>query len=281
MKPPPFEYADPATLAEALELIDAAGDDAVVIAGGQSLIPLLNLRLARPELVVDLRRIGELAAFDVGPDGLRAGAMARAIDIEEDTRVGEVPGVASALSFIGHSQIRARTTIGGSIAHADPAAELPALLVALEGTVTLCSKDRGERTVAATDFLVGPLMTARAADELLTAVHLPIHPGRVVIDEVASRPGDFAIVGAITALDLSSGSISEPRVVVFGVSGTPVRVREAELLLDGAAPEPDVMAAAAAAVREHVEPRGDLYGSADYRRHLAATMVERTLRAAA
>ncbi len=277
MKPPPFDYADPRTLAEALELVADAGDDAAVIAGGQSLIPLMNLRLARPELVVDLRHIHELTALEKSPAGLRAAAMVRAATLEQHPAVDSVPGLRPALGHIGHSQIRARTTVGGSIAHADPAAELPALLVALDGEVELTSSARGRRLVPAADFLVGPLMTSRAADELVTAVSFPAHRGRVVIAELAKRPGDFAVAGTICAYASTEGVISDARVCLFGVAGTPVRVGRAEALLDGAAPGPDVFAAAADEVRAGLEPQGDLHGSADYRRHLAATLVERAL----
>lgn len=277
MKPAPFAYADPSTLDDALELLATHGDDATIIAGGQSLIPLLNLRLARPELLIDLRRVDGLRDIDVDSRRIRIGAMVTAAELQEHPSVDSVPGLAQALSLIGHSQIRARTTVGGSLAHADPAAELPALLLALDGQVTLCSRARDERVVAAADFVQGPLMTAREHDEVVTAVTFPVHSGSVVIDEVAPRPGDFAIVGAITAYDASSGAIADPRVVVFGVAGKPVRVHEAEAELAGATPSPSLFAGAGDQVRAHVPAAADIHGSAEYRRHLAAVLVERTL----
>ncbi len=279
MKPAPFDYEDPTTLDGALDLLAASGDDAAVIAGGQSLIPLLNLRLARPELVIDLRHIAALTTVGFDSTELRTGSMVRAADLEEHPSTASIPGLADALALIGHSQIRARTTIGGSLAHADPAAELPALLVALDGSVTMQSRGRGERRVPADELFVGPLMTSRAPDELLTAVTIPRHRGRVVIDEVANRPGDFAIVGAITAYATTAGLIVDPRIVVFGVAGTPVRVRSAEAVLVGATPGPDVFRAAATVVRNELDPVGDSHGSADYRRHLAGVLVERNLAA--
>lgn len=278
MKPPPFDYADPDTLEDALDLLADLGDDAAIIAGGQSLIPLLNLRLARPEVVVDLRRVTGLDRIDVDEQRLEVGAMVKAIELEEHPAARSVPGVADAIAHLAHSQIRARTTIGGSVAHADPAAELPALLIALDGWVTLRSRARGERVVPARDFFIGPLMTSRDADEILTAVTFPRHPGWIAIDEVAARPGDFALVGAVTGLAMNGGVVIEPRVALFGVAGTPIRVPEAEAVLEGVAPGSGVFAATAQAVRDHVSPIGDSHASAEYRRHLAAVLVERLLR---
>lgn len=277
MKPPNFDYADPDTLEGVLELLAEHGDDAVIIAGGQSLIPLLNLRLARPELLIDLRHIVDLFDIDIDGKRLRAGPMVRVVDLEEHPSVSMVPGLESAISYIAHSQIRARTTVGGSIAHADPAAELPALLLALEGSVVLRSRDRGERTVDAADFFLGPLWTAREPDELLTSVTFPSHPGTVVIDEVTPRPGDFALVGTVTAYHVPARTITDPRIVIFGVGGTPVRAPQAEAVLAGAAPGPATFAAAAKTVYEHLTPLGDVHGSAEYRRNLAAVLVERSL----
>lgn len=277
MKPHPFDYADPETLDEVLQLLAEAGDDAVVIAGGQSLIPLLNLRLARPEIVIDPRRVVELSSIDFGERGLRAGSMARAIDVEEHPDVGQIAGLSAALAHIGHIQIRARTTIGGSIAHADPAAELPALLVALGGEVVLQSAARGARTVAADDFFVGPLMTVREPDELVTSVWFPAHNGAVTVVEVAKRPGDFAMVGAVVGYAVANGVVVDPTIVLFGVAGRPLRLPSAEAVLAGAIADRDAFAATKAHVLDNVETSGDAHASADYRRHVAATLVERAL----
>lgn len=281
MKPPPFEYADPESLDDVLRLLAEWGDDALVIAGGQSLVPLLNLRLARPELVIDPRRIPALSVLDFGDRTLRAGAMARAIDVEEHADVDRIAGLRAALAHIGHPQIRARTTIGGSVAHADPAAELPALLVALGGEVVLQSEARGERTVAAADFFIGPLMTVREPDELVTSVWFPAHPGALAVLEVAKRPGDFAMVGAVAGYAQNDGVITDPTVVLFGVAGRPVRVPSAEAVLVGAAATPETFAAAKARVQADADVGGDAHVSADYRRHVAATLVERALAAVA
>ena len=281
MKPPPFAYADPDSLDEVLQLLADVGDDAAVIAGGQSLVPLLNLRLARPELVIDPRRIGELRGISFETTGLRVGAMVRAVDLEEHDSTGQMPGLTRVLSLIGHSQIRARTTIGGSIAHGDPAAELPALLVALDGEVTLKSRDRGTRIVQANDFFVGPLMTDRAPDELVTSIWFPYPGGAIEIDEVAKRPGDFAIVGAIASFGIDDSNITDPRIALFGVGPTPWRAVRAEAFLAGRPVNAETIARAGQAVRDDLDPRGDIHGSAAYRRQLGVTLTERTLGALA
>jgi aerobic carbon-monoxide dehydrogenase medium subunit len=277
MKPQPFDYADPESLEEVLGLLAAVGDDAVIIAGGQSLIPLLNLRLARPELVIDPRRVVELSTFDLGTDGLRAGAMVCAVDLEEHADVDRVPGLAAALRQIGHPQIRSRTTVGGSVAHADPAAELPALLVALGGQVVLQSTARGERTLGAEEFFLGPLMTAREPDELVTSVWIPAHRGAVTVLEVAKRPGDFAMVGAVVGYGIENDVVADPRVALFGVAGTPLRARAAEVTLAGSIPGPESFRQAGDEVRSEINPTSDSHASGDYRRDVAGTLVERAL----
>ncbi|MDH3755398.1 MAG: FAD binding domain-containing protein, partial [Acidimicrobiia bacterium] len=199
------------------------------------------------------------------------------VDVEEHAAVDRVPGLGEALRQIGHVQIRSRTTIGGSIAHADPAAELPALLVALDGEIVLQSAARGERVVGAGDFFVGPLMTARRADELVTSVFFPAHAGSVAVVEVAKRPGDFALVGAVVGHAIVDGVVSDPRVAVFGMAGRAVRVASAEAALVGSTPGPEAFAAAAERLRDEIEPWADAHASSDYRRHVAATLVERAL----
>lgn len=279
MKPSSFAYVDPDGVEGVLEVLAEHGDDATVIAGGQSLVPLLNLRLAQPVLVVDLRRCPELRHLTVDEDGLRAGASVTAGELERDPDARALPGLAAALAEVAHVQIRNRTTIGGSIAHADPAAELPALLLALDGHVELRSRARGVRRVSAADFLVGPCLTARMPDELLTEVHLPRHPGRVVVREVGPRPGDFALVGVIAAVHLHAGSFADPRVVVFGAGGRAQRLGSVEALLDGrAADDPAVVGEIAEAVREEAEAVDDVHAPAAYRRHVAGTLVARAWR---
>lgn len=269
MKPPPFSYVDPDTLDAALAVLAEHGDDATVLAGGQSLIPLLNLRLARPEVVLDLRRVASLGDWSADDGCLRAGAMVPIAVLERSAAVAaEHPGLHRSFGWIAHSQIRARTTVGGSLAHADPAAELPAALVALEGRVQLISAARGARDVAAAEFFLGPFSTARLSDELVTMAQFPKLEARSTVVEVARRPGDFAIAGAFVALGSTIA-----RIVVFGVHDRPFRVREAEdAALSGASP-----ADVAAIVRGAVSPQADTHASAAYRRHLAGTVVARAL----
>ena len=227
--------------------------------------------------MIDPRRVRELVTFDLGEEGLRAGAMTRAVDVEEHADIDRVPGLADALRQIGHVQIRARTTVGGSVAHADPAAELPALLLALDGEIVLRSAARGERVVGAGDFFLGPLMTSREPDELLTSVWIPAHSGSVTVVEVAKCPGDFAMVGAVVGYAIADGAIADPRVALFGIAGRPLRVASAEAALAGAVPGPEPFTVAAGHIRDEIEPTADLHASGDYRRHVAATLVERAL----
>jgi aerobic carbon-monoxide dehydrogenase medium subunit len=274
MKPAAFEYRAPDTLEGCLDVLAEVGDDAAVIAGGQSLVPLLNMRLARPLVVVDPRKV---AALRARPSPNHLGALVTAAELEDD------PVVGPAVRHIGHPQIRNRTTVGGSLAHADPAAELPAALVALEGSVVLRSRDGGERTVAAAEFFDGPFQTVRRPDELLTAVDLgPLAaagPGavatglRTTVVEVARRPGDFALVGAFVARTADGRC----RIALFGVDGRPVRAGAAEAAVVGGARP----AEAAALVGAELHPGSDVHASAAYRRHVAGVVVERALEALA
>lgn len=269
VKPPPFAYADPDTLEAALDLLAAHGDDVAILAGGQSLVPLLNLRLARPELVVDLRRIGGLDSFALAPDGLVCGAMVRMAALERSAEVAAaMPGLHAAIGRVAHRQIRERATVGGSLSHADPAAELPAALLALDGSVVYRSA-RGEREVAAADLFTGPFGTTRAPDELLVRARFARIPGTsTTVVEVARRPGDFAMAGAFVVVGDGLA-----RVALFGVADRPVRIHDAEDAIVAGAPDDDV----ASIVRASVEPRADVHATAAYRRHLAGTVVARAL----
>lgn len=269
MKPPAFEYADPATLDEALAVLAAHGDDVVVLAGGQSLIPLLNLRLARPEVVLDLRRIASLGCWEASADALEVGAMVRLAALERDPSIAvSHAGLRRALGFIGHEQIRERATVGGSLSHADPAAELPAVLVALEGSVRVMSAARGARVIAAGDFFGGAFSNTRAPDELVVSARFPRLDALSTVVEVARRPGDFAMAGAFVALGAGFA-----RVALFGVHDRPMRVTSAE----AAAVAGATLAEVAALVRAAVSPNADVHASASYRRHLAGTVVARAL----
>jgi carbon-monoxide dehydrogenase medium subunit len=281
VKPPPFRYADPATVEEALDLLARHGADAKVLAGGQSLMPLLNFRLARPAHVIDVNRVTSLAVIaDSGDGGLRVGALARQRALERSALVRErCPLLARALAFVGHPQIRARGTLGGSLAHADPAAELPAAMVALEARLTL-RRAGGERTVPAGDFFVGLLTTALMPDELLTEIALPPWPARTgsSVREVAKRHGDFALGGVAATLTLDDqGRIARARVVGFGVGPVPVRLLDAERALAGGAPTPSAFADAGRLAAAAVDPPDDIHASAAYRKRLTGVLTTRAL----
>ena len=286
MKPPPFDYSAPDTLEEALTLLAEAGDEARPLAGGQSLIPLLSFRLARPSRLVDLAKIATLRTIDVSGGQLAVGAMVREHRAEGDERVRRsAPLLADALPLVGHPAIRSRGTIGGSLSHADPAAELPAVALVLEAELVAESRARGRRSIPAADFFTGYFTTALAPDELLISLRVPPRaPGTGwAVDEVARRHGDFAIVGAAATvrLDEGTGRIGEARVALAGMGDTPVRLREAEQALGGAEPAEEAFADAAEQAAARLSPPDDVHGSAAYRRHVAAVLVRRTLKLAA
>jgi aerobic carbon-monoxide dehydrogenase medium subunit len=284
VKPPLFEYSAPATLEEALTLLRELGDDARPLAGGQSLIPLLSLRLAQPSHLIDLAGVAELVSIGVENTDLVLGAMVRERSAErhEDVR-RQAPLLAQALPFIGHPAIRSRGTVGGSLAHADPAAELPAVAVALDAELVAQSRDRGRRTIAAADFFTGFFTTALAPDEILTAIRIPAPaPGTgSAIAEVARRHGDFALVGAVAVVRLEAGRIADARLALTGVSDTPVRAIAAESMLVGAEPTDEAFAEAAGEAAKDVSPGADVHGTVAYRRHLAGVLGRRTLSMAA
>jgi carbon-monoxide dehydrogenase medium subunit len=284
VKPPPFEYHVAGSQDEALALLAEHGEDAKVLAGGQSLVPLLALRLAQPAQLVDISRIRELATISDGAtvtdgNGLRIGAVVRQRTVERSDDVARSsPLLAGAVRFIGHAAIRNRGTIGGSIAHGDPAAELPAVLVALDGEVELASA-RGTRRVAAADLYEGFLTTVLEPDELLTAVHLPSLPAGTgwAFHEFSRRSGDFAIAGVACTLRVDGGAVAEARIALSGMDQTPVRATAGEAALVGQAPSAELWAAAAAAAVADLRPPSDLHGTREYRRHLAGVLIRRAL----
>ena len=286
VKPPPFDYSAPDTLEEALFVLGEAGDEARPLAGGQSLVPLLSLRLARPSRLVDLAGITALKTLDTAAGHLAVGAMVREREAERDERVRSLaPALADALPLIGHPAIRSRGTIGGSLSHADPAAELPAVALVLEAELVAESRARGRRSIPAADFFTGFFTTALAPDELLTTLRVPSSaPGTGwAVDEVARRHGDFAIVAAaaMVRLDTSTGRIEEARVALAGVGDTPVRLAETEQMLAGAEPADGAFADAAENAVTRLSPPADVHGSAAYRRHVAGVLARRTLKLAA
>jgi carbon-monoxide dehydrogenase medium subunit len=279
VKPPLFEYHAAASVEEAVALLAEHGDEAKILAGGQSLMPLLNLRLSRAAHLVDVNRLADLSAIDNGA-GLRIGALVRHRVAERNGVVAAAnPLLACALGFIGHTAIRNRGTIGGSIAHADPAAELPTVLVALDGEVEARS-GRGTRTITAAELFQGFLTTSLEPDELLTAVRFPsLAPGDGwSFQEFSRRSGDFAIVGVAATIRLGGdGRVAEARLAFSGVATAPVRAAAAESFLIGESPSAELWVSAAQQASAELEPASDLHGSAAYRRRLAATLAERSL----
>jgi carbon-monoxide dehydrogenase medium subunit len=283
MKLPDFEYALPATVAEATGLLAQYQDEANVLAGGQSLIPLLALRLAHPAVIVDINGLDELSGISVNDGRVTVGAMTREYMAEESETVAEmVPLLAAALPLIGHEAIRSRGTLGGSLAHADPAAELPAVARALDAEFVVRSES-GKRVIPAAEWFEGYLTTSRRADEILVEVRFPA-AGRgtgVAFREVARRHGDFAIVGLAASLTLTDGTITHARLAFSGVADVPVRAAAAERVLVGHEPSAELFAEAARQAAAPLDPPADLHGSSDYRKKVAAALVRRGLRAAA
>jgi carbon-monoxide dehydrogenase medium subunit len=283
MKLPDVEYEAPTTVAEAIDLLAEHGDEASVLAGGQSLIPLLALRLARPAVLIDINGVDELAGVSAADGRVTIGAVTREYVAEESQTVADaVPLLVAALPLIGHEAIRSRGTIGGSLAHADPAAELPAVARALDAEFVVRGPS-GERVIPAAQWFEGYLTTSRRPDELLVEVRFPTAKGGtgVSFTEVARRHGDFAIVGLAASLVLSDGVISDARLAFAGVSDVPVRAAAAEELLAGQRPSAELFDEAARRATEDLDPPADLHGSSDYRKTVAAAVVRRGLRAAA
>jgi aerobic carbon-monoxide dehydrogenase medium subunit len=279
MKPAPFEYHRPASLAETFDLLDRYGDEGRLLAGGQSLVPALNLRLATPRAVIDINRIPGLDGIRVTPDGLAIGALARQEALERSPLVREhAPLIAAALPHIGHSAIRARGTIGGSLALADPAAELPACAVALGATIRVGHRG-GTRAIAADDFFRGIYTTALAPGEIVTEILVPRPAAgwRWGFDELARRHGDFALAGLAAVASITAGTIAQTRLVFFGVGPRPVRARRAEAALAGRRADAEALAAAGRALDGDLDPPGDVHGSPALRRHLARVLLSRVV----
>lgn len=284
MKPATFEYDDPTTLDEALELLARHGDECKVLAGGQSLVPLMNFRLARPARLIDINGVDALSYIKRDDGRLLIGAMTRHTQLEHSEDVAERwPLLTEAIGWVGHGQIRNRGTIGGSVAHADPAAELPAAFAALDARFHVSSK-RGARMVGWNDFFVSEFTTSLAADELLTAVEVPAQDpsAGAAFVEFARRHGDFALGGAAVTVKLGrDGRCERATIALLSAGPAPVRARAAEEHLRGALlDEPAIKAASAEAVKG-LRPTSDLHGSTTYRIGLLRTMTERALTKAA
>ncbi|MEK7385465.1 MAG: xanthine dehydrogenase family protein subunit M [candidate division NC10 bacterium] len=284
MKPPPFDYLAPASLDEALKLLGDLGEGAKVLAGGQSLVPLLNFRLVRPQHLVDLNGLAELAGIREHDGHLVIGAMTRQRAVEHSALVRDRwPLLAEAVLQIGHAQIRNRGTVGGSLAHADPAAELPAVVAALGGELVLKSARR-QRVLKAEQFFVAYLTTAAEPDELLVEARLPAMPPRTgsAFIELSRRHGDFALVGVAATVTLDeAGVCTGSTVALTGVGPTPVVARDAARALVGVRPAPEAFEDVGRRVSEAVTPDGDLHASSEYRKHLAGVLTRRALARAA
>src|SRR5262245_21584099 len=283
MKPPAFDYLRATSLDQAIEALERAGGDGKILAGGQSLMPMLNFRLLRPSILIDINGIPGLDHIVEEEGHLRVGALVRHYKLETSPVIkANFPIVAAAMAHVAHLAIRNRGTIGGSLAHSDPAAELPMLCVLLRAKV----KVRGSgvpRAIDAADFHVGALTMALKETELIEEIAFPYLPPGTGwgFEEVARRVGDFALLAMGATVTLGDGRVSEARVAITGVGETPLRMTAAAELLRGAQePEPALLEAAADAVRKAIAPANDLHGSADYRRHLAGVLTRRVVRAA-
>ena len=284
MKMPAFDYACPATLSEAVALLAAHDGDAKVLAGGQSLLPVLAFRLAAPKLLVDLRKLADLRHIRITHNGVALGAMVRWCDIESDVRLRTAhPLLLEAITHVAHYQIRNRGTVGGSIAHADPAAEMPGIAMTCEAEIVVLGAG-GTRTIKAQDFFQGALTTALTADEIIVEIRLPFWPvaRRWGFQEFARRRGDFALAAAAVFYDIDAGGkATNAHVGVIGVADRPLRLSTVEAVINGTSIDEATIAKADAAASAAVNPDGDIHGSAAYRKSLAGTMVERALKTAA
>ena len=284
MRPAPFEYFAPRTVEDALDLLARHSGDAKLLAGGQSLVPMMNMRLVRPGVVVDLNRVAALGGVREDARGLRLGALVRQHALERDARIAAAaPLLAEAAPLIGHLQTRARGTVGGSVVHADPAAELPACMIALDAVFHLRSA-RAQRACRAQDFFRGLLATALEPDEMLAEIEVPGPPASRTghgFAEVARRHGDFALAGACTVLALdTAGVCRHARLVIFGVGDGPHLARATAGLV-GERPSAARLAEVGRATAEEIDARGDLHATAEYRRRVAAGLAARALGRAA
>ena len=281
MKPAPFRYVAARSVAEAVDALARDRDEAKVLAGGQSLVPMLNMRLARPSVVVDINGASDLDYLEASDGALAVGALLRQRRLERWAE-SRAPLIAEGLRCVGHWAIRTRGTVAGSIAHGDPASELPALLLCLDGAV-VARRAGGERLIPASEFYVAPLVTRLAPDELVTEVRftLPRDDAGWGFAEVARRHGDFALVGAVALVWRGAdGRVAGSRLAFFGVGPTPVRGGAAEATLTGHEPTPARLREASRAAAAPLAPDADLHATAEYRREVAAVLAERTLSAA-
>ena len=283
MKPSPFDYNAPESLEEALSVLARVGGDGKVLAGGQSLLPILNMRLAAPAHIVDINRVAELAYVRVEPDAVHVGALARHADVERDEAAhGALPLLRQALQLVAHPVIRNRGTTVGSLAHADPSGEMTAVLALTGGSVT-AARQGATREIAAADFFAGPLESSLEPGELAVSARFPRFPGRTgtAFVEVARRHGDYAVCGLAAAVTLdASGAVESARAAYISMAPTPLVLDLTEAVTGRTPAEADWSAAGEVAAGQ-VEPEADIHASADYRRHLARVLTARALSEAA
>ncbi|WP_138846144.1 FAD binding domain-containing protein [Rhodococcus pyridinivorans] len=277
MKPPLFEYEAPRTVDEALDLLADAQEGATILAGGQSLLPLLNMRFAGPDLVIDINRVQGLGDITITETTVSTGAIVRLATLENDPAIrSALPVLGTAASYVAHPQIRARTTIGGTLSHADPSAEMPTVAVALGATINLRSQS-GSRAVAAEDFFESVFATSKSPDELIVSIDFPIRQGMTfVYDEISRRQGDFPFAGLCLGITLDSGLVTDVRAAGAGVADVPQRLHRLEGALRGNTISETIEDAVEAAGDE-VDPPTDIHGTAAFRRSLLRTLVRRAL----
>ncbi len=284
MKPAAFDYKSPTSLQEAISFLQAGQGNAKLISGGQSLMPLLAFRLAAPETLVDLKHVPDLGAIAIDAEGVRLGARVRWCDIARSTQLAAAhPLLAEAITHVAHYQVRNRGTVGGSLAHADPSAEMPGVALTCDAQISIAGPD-GVRVENAADFFTGPLETSLASDEVLTSVLLPAWPvtRRWAFKEFARRKGDFAMAGVALFYDPDeSGRATNVHIGAIGVADTPVRLTGAEGVLSGQAVTDQAIAAVAAAAKAEIDPPSDIHAPSAYRKGLLSTLVVRALAEAA
>ncbi|WP_037163534.1 FAD binding domain-containing protein [Rhodococcoides fascians] len=284
MKPPNFEYLRPESLDEALEMLAEDSDDSKILAGGQSLIPVLNFRMASPERLIDINRLSELAYIRSVDGTLRIGAMTRTAMLEKSGVIERKwPLLGDAVHWIAHAAIRNRGTVGGGVAHADSAAELPVAFIAMDATIVARSSKRGERTIPSREFFVGTMTTALEPDEILVEIRVPSLPRGhgFSFEEISRRNGDYGLAGAAVIVSIDDlGRCSEARISLLGAAQTPLRVPSAEQVLTGEVIDDAVVESAVQRACDVSEPTGDMHGSAEYRRSLVGVVLRRAINTA-
>lgn len=278
MIPSGFEYLSATSIDEAVTALAEHGDDAKVMAGGHSLLPLMRLRLAVPSVLVDLNGVDELRYIHDRGDYLAVGAMTRYADLETSELIrGRAPLLAESISLVGDVQVRNRGTLGGAVAHADPAGDMPTIVLALGATIVARGKN-GERTIRADDFFEDIFTSTLRSDEVLTEIRIPVQPNAVGnYQKFRRRAIDWAMVGAAVNLTRSNGRVDYARVVLTNVARTPVRARAVEEVLAGQTINSDLIARASEAAEQGLDPSGDVYASPEYKRHLAQVLTRRAI----